>query len=408
MISQSIRRYHIVPCSESQKYEFIRSVLDSQRVQGATHSFYRYPARFSPSFAAAAIKLFSKPGDLVLDPYMGGGTSVVESLLAGRRIVGNDLNSLAVFITQVKVSLLTDDEITELELWAKHLAEMLTYRTPRQMLIRYVNEQKTKNLSITRGRFIKKAIAGALSSIETLSSDKTQQYARCAILSTAQWALDGKRNHTTLSEFRWKLSSTVREMLSATRDFARQLNNPISSDQLHYTLIEGNADRIDTHPVFANRDTRVKMVLTSPPYPGVHILYHRWQIDGRRESPAPYWIANCNDGQGDSFYNFGGRHEVGLHGYFASSLQTLLKIRAVMEDGAYIVQLVAFSDPAMQLDRYLENMKTAGFEEAFVIPPRNDGRVCRIWRQVPNRRWHAIIQGATRSAREVVLIHRAA
>jgi hypothetical protein len=32
-------------------------------VSGLTHDFYRYPARFSPLFARAAIEAFSKPGD---------------------------------------------------------------------------------------------------------------------------------------------------------------------------------------------------------------------------------------------------------------------------------------------------------------------------------------------------------
>ena len=68
-----------------------------QYVSGLTHSFYRYPARFSPLFARTAIALFSKPGDTVLDPFVGGGTTVVETLAAGRRAVGVDLNSLAVF-----------------------------------------------------------------------------------------------------------------------------------------------------------------------------------------------------------------------------------------------------------------------------------------------------------------------
>src|SRR5687768_15962592 len=83
---------------------------DRSPVAGSTHNFYRYPARFSPQFAAAAIKSFSLPGDLVLDPYMGGGTAVVEGVLAGRRMVGNDLNSLAAFICKVKTTCLTHSE----------------------------------------------------------------------------------------------------------------------------------------------------------------------------------------------------------------------------------------------------------------------------------------------------------
>src|SRR5258708_4970684 len=51
---------------------------DKKPVTGWTHNFYRYPARFSPRFAAAAIECFSRPAELVLDPYMGGGTAVVK------------------------------------------------------------------------------------------------------------------------------------------------------------------------------------------------------------------------------------------------------------------------------------------------------------------------------------------
>ena len=35
-----------------------------------------------------------------------------------------------------------------------------------------------------------------------------------------------------------------------------------------------------------------RLVVTSPPYPGVHVLYHRWQVDGRKEAPLPFMIAN--------------------------------------------------------------------------------------------------------------------
>lgn len=83
---------------------------DRSRVSGLTHNFYRYPARFSPMFAATAIECFSEVGDLVLDPYMGGGTTIVETLAMGRRTVGNDLNSLATFVAKVKTTLLDSQE----------------------------------------------------------------------------------------------------------------------------------------------------------------------------------------------------------------------------------------------------------------------------------------------------------
>ncbi len=84
-----------IPIADFQALQ--QAALDRSPVKGLTHNFYRYPARFSPLFAAAAIERFSSPGDVVLDPYMGGGTSVVEAFVSGRKAVGNDLNELSAF-----------------------------------------------------------------------------------------------------------------------------------------------------------------------------------------------------------------------------------------------------------------------------------------------------------------------
>ena len=54
----------------------LQAVLNQDKVQEAPHNFYRYPARFSPTFAREAIKAFTKKGDTVIDSFCGGGTSL--------------------------------------------------------------------------------------------------------------------------------------------------------------------------------------------------------------------------------------------------------------------------------------------------------------------------------------------
>lgn len=371
---------------------------DRQRISGFTHNFYRYPARFSPRFAATAIECFSKPGDLVLDPYMGGGTTIVEALAKGRRAVGNDLNSLATFITKVKITPLDLREVNAVRNWASRVVPDLSYRVPRDALAAFLDSDKTRNLSLVRGRFIKKVLAEALASIVRLPTRDAQEFSRCALLGVAQWALDGRKTHTSLSEFRQRLSDTVIQMLASLDE----LNNAISDAKniRGCVLVNEDAATIDCLPIFAKKGEKVRLVVTSPPYPGIHMLYHRWQVDGRRETPAPYWIAGCADGQGASFYNFGDRQQRDAKTYFATSLITLQAIRRVMASGGIFVQMVAFSDPRYQLPRYLNNMEKAGFRELV------SGSV-RIWRDVPNRRWHAALRGQTDSSREVVLVHEA-
>jgi DNA modification methylase len=173
----------------------------------------------------------------------------------------------------------------------------------------------------------------------------------------------------------------------------------------HPILLEGNASQIDKMPPFSTDNSKADLVVTSPPYPGLHILYHRWQVNGRRETPAPYWISGCQDGQGDSYYNFGSRHQPGHNSYFDTSLRTLQTIRNVLRPGAYMVQLLAFSDPQTQLPRYLSNMEAAGFKEVNFKEQDNINYNSRIWRDVPSRKWHAMLQGKTSGSKEVVLVH---
>ena len=55
--------------------DILEAITTATPVRGLTHNFYRYPARFSPVFARTIIERFSEPGDVVLDPFMGGGNN---------------------------------------------------------------------------------------------------------------------------------------------------------------------------------------------------------------------------------------------------------------------------------------------------------------------------------------------
>ena len=87
--------------SDEAQAALVAAARDSAPVRGLTHGYYKYPARFSPIFASAAINAFTQPGDLVLDPHVGGGTTLVEAIARGREGVGVDISSLAEFITNV-------------------------------------------------------------------------------------------------------------------------------------------------------------------------------------------------------------------------------------------------------------------------------------------------------------------
>jgi len=79
--------------------------------QYLTHGLHPYPARMLPQIAERLISryLLEKfPSDreqlLVLDPFCGSGTALVESKRLGARSVGNDINPLAVLLASVKTN----------------------------------------------------------------------------------------------------------------------------------------------------------------------------------------------------------------------------------------------------------------------------------------------------------------
>jgi hypothetical protein len=110
--------------------KLLESINYTGVVSGYTHDFYRYPARFSPLFARAAIDLFTEPGDTVLDPFAGGCTSVVESLVAGRHAVGADISPLAVFLGGVKTMLCGPKDQDLIIDWAVDMVPDLSPRSP--------------------------------------------------------------------------------------------------------------------------------------------------------------------------------------------------------------------------------------------------------------------------------------
>jgi DNA modification methylase len=78
--------------------------LSAQDTGYVTHSYHRYPAKFIPQLARRLIEEHSEPGDAVLDPFMGSGTTLVEALVAGRRARGIDINPAAVIASRAKTT----------------------------------------------------------------------------------------------------------------------------------------------------------------------------------------------------------------------------------------------------------------------------------------------------------------
>ena len=89
------------------------AVREKENISGLTHNFYRYPARFSPKFVREVIEIFSKHGDVILDPFVGGGTTLVEALARNRHSIGFDVSPIASFVSLAKTTLISEGDINK-------------------------------------------------------------------------------------------------------------------------------------------------------------------------------------------------------------------------------------------------------------------------------------------------------
>jgi DNA modification methylase len=101
------------PKDVSRAIEHLASVdwsRSRRRTSGTIHNLHSYPTRFAPQVPAKLIEMFSAPGETVLDPFCGSGTTLVEAARQGRRAVGIDLSPLAILISRAKSTRLSAED----------------------------------------------------------------------------------------------------------------------------------------------------------------------------------------------------------------------------------------------------------------------------------------------------------
>lgn len=81
--------------------------------QRAAHSLHEisYRACFKPQLPRFFIERLTDPGDVVFDPFMGRGTTLLEAALLGRDALGNDVNPLARILVEARLDPPTLSEV---------------------------------------------------------------------------------------------------------------------------------------------------------------------------------------------------------------------------------------------------------------------------------------------------------
>jgi DNA modification methylase len=96
--------------------------FEGSRADDGPHGLVPFPAKFVPDIPRRIIQLLSLPEDVVLDPFVGSGTTHVEALQVGRRAISIDASAWAELVTRVKSTHLTATDQLALRDYARSLA----------------------------------------------------------------------------------------------------------------------------------------------------------------------------------------------------------------------------------------------------------------------------------------------
>lgn len=66
------------------------------------HNLHAFPAKYPPALPRLFIQHLTQPGEVVLDPMVGSGTTVLEATRMERHGIGSDIDPLALLLSQVK------------------------------------------------------------------------------------------------------------------------------------------------------------------------------------------------------------------------------------------------------------------------------------------------------------------
>lgn len=123
------------------------------------HALHPYPAKFIPQIPRKAIRAWTKKGELVYDPFVGCGTTLLEACILGRSSIGTDNNPIAILVSKAKTTCYSTADISALRAFAYEVDQKLPNLRPQRNLI-----PNNKNFLY----WFSKEILGGLSALKSM------------------------------------------------------------------------------------------------------------------------------------------------------------------------------------------------------------------------------------------------
>ena len=233
----------------------------------ASHDVHAFAAKFPPQLPRAFIRGLTAPGDFVLDPMMGSGTTIVEALLEGRRGIGLDIDPLALRVSQAKTIPMRIDDLRDIGLKViSHAQDLLANNSIEKLLQKF--DSRTKEfIDYWFYPNTQRELAALVLAIQTVEVSLLRRFleltfssiivtksggvSRARDLAHSRPHLDKEKNpKNALEQFSLRLQKNIKSM--AHLDTKGALAAPLPGDARSMPLRDEVIDLIVTSPPYAN------------------------------------------------------------------------------------------------------------------------------------------------------------
>ena len=223
-----------------------------------THGLHRFPAKYIPQIPRWAIRQFASHDSVVLDPFMGSGTSLVEGLCSVRKTYGTDIDPLARLISRAKTAKYNVPRL-------KALARIILAAEAEAPIPGNLPMQGVKNIEHWFKKDSFSALTCLYQTIDSLNATvEEREFFFCVFSSILRWVsnADDQTQKTYVSGTLKKDPPPVWETFK--RFLAKALAGAEELDAISH---RGTAEILDGSALsIPLPDSTVDLVVTSPPY----------------------------------------------------------------------------------------------------------------------------------------------
>lgn len=223
-----------------------------------THGLHRFPAKYIPQIPRWAIRQFASDDSVVLDPFMGSGTSLVEGMCSARKTYGTDIDPLARLISSAKIG---KYDVVHLEA----LASTILAAETRDPISCFLPMQGVQNIEHWFKPESWAALTILYQTIDSLDCSSVEQDFFFCVFSSILRCVSNADDQTQKTY----VSGTLKKYPPPVWDtFKRSLAKAIKGvEQLDSVRRTGSAEILDGSALsIPLADRTVDLVVTSPPY----------------------------------------------------------------------------------------------------------------------------------------------